>query len=183
MPTGSDEADRRCTILPLLVISRFLIIQVVLSPRTGKPDCYILPTVSHRSHIVDQYVLLSALKLPNWKLGPGFRQKQQSIIIPRSRWKFLEVSSIKKRSLSHLEGFFGLVGFFSFWWKWCSLGASFIGKLKITSSNSRLLFWFLFEQNWEIMRYGLGGILYFFLFWLAILHFFGSENYLLPFPK
>lgn len=45
MPMGSDEAGRRCTVLPLPVISRFLIIQIVLSTRTGKPGCCILPTV------------------------------------------------------------------------------------------------------------------------------------------
>lgn len=66
MPTGSDEAGSRCTMLPLPAISRFLISQVVLSTRTGKPGCCTLPAVlSHAPDIVDQYVLLPALKLQN----------------------------------------------------------------------------------------------------------------------
>lgn len=45
MLTGSEEAGRRCIILPLPVISRFLTIQVVLSTRTGKSGCCTVPTV------------------------------------------------------------------------------------------------------------------------------------------
>lgn len=59
MPTGSKEVGEIYTILSLLVVIRFFIIQVVLR-NLVVTSC---PLCSHVPHAVDQYVLLSALNL------------------------------------------------------------------------------------------------------------------------